>query len=297
MRHQGRLASVIPLLAALALADAATAYYSPRLGRFISRDPIEEQGGLNVYLFVGNETVNQRDALGLFKGKYHRSITENALKNSGLSEKCLRTIVDANVGQDKGALTNSGAFADPLNHGDNSQLGPTIDRIKERLRDILKKQCLNCDDIAELLKLFGKAAHGLQDIYAHSDYVETFGGSAKTTGEIPLWPCWNPDGSAYVPPGVVSGAYWWPRDNAPYPSHAALNKDEPESTRGAQKNGNGVTWFSLAEDAATRHTAIFWDYVVSNLTAAQAGMLDKCCKAGAKGETGKAETHVNGCTE
>ena len=29
-------------------------HYSPSLGRFLSRDPIEEQGGLNLYAFVGN---------------------------------------------------------------------------------------------------------------------------------------------------------------------------------------------------------------------------------------------------
>ena len=29
-------------------------YSPPPLGRFLSRDPIEEQGGLNLYAFVGN---------------------------------------------------------------------------------------------------------------------------------------------------------------------------------------------------------------------------------------------------
>ena len=29
-------------------------HYSPDLGRFLSRDPIEEQGGLNLYAFVGS---------------------------------------------------------------------------------------------------------------------------------------------------------------------------------------------------------------------------------------------------
>jgi len=40
-------------------------YYSPRLGRWMSRDPIEEQGGLNLYGFVGNEPVHKVDTLGL----------------------------------------------------------------------------------------------------------------------------------------------------------------------------------------------------------------------------------------
>jgi|GEM_PF-4893055 len=40
-------------------------YYSPELGRWISRDPIEERGGLNLYGMVGNDPVNRWDYLGL----------------------------------------------------------------------------------------------------------------------------------------------------------------------------------------------------------------------------------------
>ena len=39
-------------------------YYSPGLGRFINRDPIAEQGGLNLYGFCGNDGVNHWDYLG-----------------------------------------------------------------------------------------------------------------------------------------------------------------------------------------------------------------------------------------
>ncbi|NCB53214.1 MAG: RHS repeat-associated core domain-containing protein, partial [Clostridia bacterium] len=37
--------------------------YNPLDGRFISRDPIEERGGLNLYGFVGNDPVNRWDFL------------------------------------------------------------------------------------------------------------------------------------------------------------------------------------------------------------------------------------------
>ena len=39
-------------------------YYSPELGRWISRDPIEEEGGVNLYAMVGNNPVNYWDSLG-----------------------------------------------------------------------------------------------------------------------------------------------------------------------------------------------------------------------------------------
>jgi len=40
-------------------------YYSPRLGRWMSRDPIEERGGWNLYAFVRNQLLNEFDPLGL----------------------------------------------------------------------------------------------------------------------------------------------------------------------------------------------------------------------------------------
>jgi RHS repeat-associated protein len=40
-------------------------WYSPSLGRWINRDPIEESGGMNLYGFVGNDGVGMWDILGL----------------------------------------------------------------------------------------------------------------------------------------------------------------------------------------------------------------------------------------
>jgi|GEM_PF-438168 len=40
-------------------------HYSPSLGRFLSRDPIAEQGGLNLYAFVRNRVIQKEDIRGL----------------------------------------------------------------------------------------------------------------------------------------------------------------------------------------------------------------------------------------
>jgi RHS repeat-associated protein len=40
-------------------------YYDPQTGRWPSRDPIGELGGLNLYGMVGNDAVNEIDLLGL----------------------------------------------------------------------------------------------------------------------------------------------------------------------------------------------------------------------------------------
>ena len=43
-------------------------HYSPSLGRWLSRDPIEEQGGLNLYAFCKNNGISSFDYLGEFLG-------------------------------------------------------------------------------------------------------------------------------------------------------------------------------------------------------------------------------------
>ena len=46
-------------------------FYNPESGRWPNRDPIEEQGGVNLYGFVGNNPINVWDKLGLeFTGTY-----------------------------------------------------------------------------------------------------------------------------------------------------------------------------------------------------------------------------------
>ena len=46
------------------LVNYGNRYYSPSLGRFLNRDPIEEAGGLNLYGFCGNDGINNFDVMG-----------------------------------------------------------------------------------------------------------------------------------------------------------------------------------------------------------------------------------------
>jgi RHS repeat-associated protein len=46
------------------VADYTYRYYHPKTGRWPSRDPIGERGGVNLYGFVGNDGVNWWDYLG-----------------------------------------------------------------------------------------------------------------------------------------------------------------------------------------------------------------------------------------
>lgn len=53
------------LLLCLGFAPQAQAFYNPSAGRWLSRDPIEEAGGRNLYGFVNNSPQSRIDKLGL----------------------------------------------------------------------------------------------------------------------------------------------------------------------------------------------------------------------------------------
>ena len=52
-------------------------YYDPVTGRWPSRDPIEEKGGVNLYGFVNNDGINSIDLFGLSQKRNCRSLSKN----------------------------------------------------------------------------------------------------------------------------------------------------------------------------------------------------------------------------
>ncbi|MCF7689355.1 MAG: RHS repeat-associated core domain-containing protein [Cephaloticoccus sp.] len=75
----GRIEPLKPQFPGSRSALSGHRYYSPSLGRFINRDPIEEQGGINLYSFVGNDPVNAWDYLGMESfGSTHFDANGNA---------------------------------------------------------------------------------------------------------------------------------------------------------------------------------------------------------------------------
>jgi RHS repeat-associated protein len=56
-------------------------YYHPRLGVWLSRDPIKEFGGLNLYGFVASDSINYWDDLGLAEIFVSKSCPAGILEN------------------------------------------------------------------------------------------------------------------------------------------------------------------------------------------------------------------------
>ena len=65
MKSPSKSSPLLLLLAfVLLFVDFARAGYDPTIGRWLSRDPIEERGGINLYGYVGNNPVNLIDPDG-----------------------------------------------------------------------------------------------------------------------------------------------------------------------------------------------------------------------------------------
>lgn len=54
------------VLMCLLHASVAFGFYDPKSGRWLNRDPLEEQGGVNLYGFVGNAPITRVDPIGLW---------------------------------------------------------------------------------------------------------------------------------------------------------------------------------------------------------------------------------------
>ena len=61
---------VLIALAICILPQAAFPFYNPSTGRWLSRDPLGEKGGLNEYAFVANDPLRKADILGKFPNPF-----------------------------------------------------------------------------------------------------------------------------------------------------------------------------------------------------------------------------------
>ena len=109
--------STKPYIPELGLYYYGYRFYSPRTGRWISRDPIQEDGGLNLYGFVGNDPVNSIDYLGMapasvedikqaFRDKYGGTVFLGRLEEALKKKVSIETV---NLGK-KGFSVSSGGI-------------------------------------------------------------------------------------------------------------------------------------------------------------------------------------------
>ena len=258
-------------------------YYAPESGRWAARDPIGARGGLNLYGMVGNNPGTYVDIIGLFSSSVHQSITQSALSGDADVSRCVKDIVAANVAMDDGAVAGvfgfrSNKFFNPLNHGDDNRISETIELLQNRIKTMAQKKCSSTQDIDAIISTTGAVLHAVQDLYAHSTYVEEM---QQQFGAEPLpeWELTNASGEPQVPAGVISGNYQYPRDNGLPPTHYDLNKDKPGSNSGKLPSAGGdSTLHQRAVDLATSHSKQMWEQIKRSLDPTCLCQLKKRCQ-------------------
>jgi hypothetical protein len=101
-------------------------YYDPLTGRWPSRDPIEERGGVNLYGFVGNKSIFIIDMLGR-QDYYH---DENEGNIPRMHEPTLKSIADAKKYSDKIKSALNGTCI-----GKATNIDEVINKLLELVRD------------------------------------------------------------------------------------------------------------------------------------------------------------------
>jgi hypothetical protein len=105
---------LVALLALFTIAEAhAMRWYSPNTGRWLSRDPIGEEGGANVYVAFNNCPVSDIDVLGLSSCKFdYRWIVHPPMRDRDLQAAQVITVnTTKRVGQNSQFIQAQAPFA------------------------------------------------------------------------------------------------------------------------------------------------------------------------------------------
>ena len=253
-------------------------WFDPVVPSWTGEDPISYAAkGTNLRAYVNNSPLGSRDPTGLFTADNHSAITRKAL-SAIVPEKALAIIIEGNLAQDEVFSINlTMPILDSNNHVDANQFQPAFRDIQARLSAASKVLTDR-----QVLRAFGRSAHTLQDLYAHSNYVEVMdsaSGRKSTIGTLPIWPgllgilsnvpaspegaqsgefsLVNPKGHRFYQPG------FGPVDPK---SHEAMNKDTEKTSAGKATNLADIRYFDLAFDLAVRTTTEMWKRFYSQLS-------------------------------
>jgi RHS repeat-associated protein len=179
------------------------ASYDLSTGRWFSRDPIAERGGINLYGMVGNEPIDKHDVLGQYKSGDHRTLTTTALGNTssqlGTTTKCLSRIqvilLAANDSQDGFGL--GGNLWDNYRHynrdimnagsGGDTAYGNYL--AKEQTEFATKLQNPTKANCKTAMQALGRLSHSWQDFFIHAIRRDGLGG--KENSAFPGWTAWS----------------------------------------------------------------------------------------------------------
>ena len=149
-------------------------FYSPEMGWWLSRDPMGEGGGVNVYGFVKNNPVGDIDPLGLWGREVHWDETYNWA--TMFTDAYRRYIADGDQGVDQSSGTVPWTGWGISRHmrrmvGGQDSRDYWYDAEFNNAIDALKKS--KCKIAA---KAFGRGLHSRQDRSSHRAWPDFLGG-------------------------------------------------------------------------------------------------------------------------
>ena len=155
-------------------------YYHPDLGRFVSRDPISYDGGINLYEYVGDSPCLRSDPSGLWGDNIHSSATAGwAQTAANYPAEAAGAVGSADAAVDSGGTgpmpwqDQSYHFNRNLNGGNDTRM----DHFQEHFNKAAEACLPKTDDPQTAAKELGTALHPLQDWVAHGDHCMTNPGS------------------------------------------------------------------------------------------------------------------------
>ena len=98
-------------------------YYNPSTGRWLNRDPVEENGGKNLYVFVQDNPINSFDRIGLITV---RLVNAQKLYNGGFDVKW-NFILDSPAPKEGGYIVQHVKYLDSIVSLGGQQIPPTTD--------------------------------------------------------------------------------------------------------------------------------------------------------------------------
>ena len=177
-------------------------HLNPLDGRWISRDPIAENGGENLYGFVSNSPYVYNDYQGLWLSRRHRRLTRRPLStykfiltvkekeiSLTIKEKLLEVIVEANVDTDSGEMGKTQAYhyctgldsKETHQEARDNYIAMLLAESKKFDKKISKEK-VSSDECKEALEILGHLNHMWQDYYAHK--VELDENKKSVVGKI-----------------------------------------------------------------------------------------------------------------
>jgi hypothetical protein len=200
--------------------------------------------------YPGFSNVQDRRALRITPS-FSTSIHVDLVENDPAARACTEVLAAAQWRQD--ILLALDATA----HYDNCQFEAATDYVQRLLSEAIAAAVKNEHKAA--LAALGRALHGIQDFYSHTNYVELAAAQSGKPDEVDIVPVWTSAGrqqlSALVAHGLISGHVWWEPGNIcakPVRSHEDLNKDRPDSVSGRE-----IVWaWKLSRHQAARALAL-----------------------------------------